>query len=305
MMTNRHIANMQDPSEPNKIFNPKRQRQNRQRRMTMLQRQADSDFLGDLMADDIIARLDVVTRSFSKAMIIGNCSDTLLDWLKERSIETAIIDMVPASAPAHRPNMPPYLICKEWDEIPDLPFQPDLIIMIGVLDAANDVPGLLVQLRRTLRPDGLLLAEFFGVGSLPLLKRAMLVADGDMPRPHIHPQIDVRSGGDLLSRAGFAMPVADIDMLSVRYRSVRQLLRDIRSFGGGYALTNKIVRYSKGQWALLNDYIASQADSDDRATENFALVSLSGWAPSPDQPKPAKRGSSTMSLASQLGKKPD
>src|SRR3546814_13098572 len=91
----------------------------------------------------------------------------------------------------------------------------DLIIACGTLESVNDLPGALILIRRILRPDGLFLAAFAGAGSLPVLRSALLAGDADRPAQHIHPQIDVRSAGDLLSRAGFAMPVADGDRKSV------------------------------------------------------------------------------------------
>lgn len=287
---------MHSDTPSSQIFDIARQRNNRERRSAILADKPDADFLSDLMADDIVARLEMVTRPITKAVIIGNCPAPLYDWLAAKNAKIVTIDLADKSAGEN------HIICDGWDQLPPLPFAPDLIITVGVLDAANDVPGLLIQLRRALKPDGLFLASFLGAGSLPTLKRAMLVADKDQPRAHIHPQIDVRAGGDLLSRAGFTMPVADLDMLTVRYRSVRQLVQDIRSFGGGNALTAPIAPFGKQQWDLLAQHFAAQADKDGKTAETFALVSLSGWAPSPDQPKPARRGSATVSLASQLGK---
>jgi len=164
------------------------------------------------------------------------------------------------------------------------------------------LPGFLIQLRKAMQPDGLLLAGFWGAGSLSTLKRAMLIADGERPTAHVHPQIDVRAVGDLLSRAGFAMPVADLDNLTMRYSNVRRLLSDIRLSGSGNALAGPILPYGKVKWHKLQEYLNRQTDSENKFSETFALISLSGWSPSPDQPKPARRGSGQVSLASELKK---
>lgn len=292
-----HMTIMENNPAPYEIFDAKRQRINRARRSVILAQQSDADFLSNVMADDIIARLEVVTRPMTKAVIIGNCTSAILDWCERHDVESVTIDMAANS------TSPRHIICDHWDNLPELPFQPDLVIMTGVLDSANDVPGLLIQLRAILKPDGLFLCGFLGAGSLAVLKRAMLVADGDSPSAHIHPQIDVRAAGDLMSRAGFALPVADLDMLTIKYRNIAQLLHDIRCFGGGNALAAGITAFNKGKWQRLADHLVKQAAKDGKIPETFAFISLSGWAPSPDQPKPARRGSASVSLASQLGKK--
>lgn len=299
MNASRHMTIMANNPAPHVIFDAKRQRSNRARRNIMLSQQDDDDFLSNLMADDIIERLDVVTRPMTKAVIIGNCTSAILDWCESHDVETVTIDMVANAASPH------HIICDHWDNLPALPFQPDLVIMAGVLDSANDVPGLLIQLRAILKPDGLFLCGFLGAGSLAALKRAMLVADGDTPSAHIHPQIDVRAAGDLMGRAGFALPVADLDMLTIKYRNIAQLLHDIRCFGGGNALASGITAFNNAKWQRLANHLVKRAAKDGKIPETFAFISLSGWAPSPDQPKPARRGSASVSLASQLGKKTD
>src|SRR3546814_8147465 len=108
----------------------------------------------------------------------------------------------------------------------------DLIIACGTLESVNDLPGALILIRRILRPDGLFLAAFVGAGSLPVLRSALLAGDADRPAKHIHPQIAVRSAGDPLRRAGFAMPEAEGDSPTVRYSSLMSLVADMRGMGG-------------------------------------------------------------------------
>ncbi len=180
---------------------------------------------------------------------------------------------------------------------PDASF--DLVVSIGVLDQVNDVPGALALARRALRPDGLFLAAFLGAGTLATLRAAFLAAEGERPVARFHPQIDVRAAGDLLSRAAFALPVADVETLTVRYASMFSLLRDLR----GMAATNLLPGtppLTRGTLARAAESFAERADSDGRTPERFEIVYMTGWAPDESQPKPARRGSATASLAEAL-----
>lgn len=175
----------------------------------------------------------------------------------------------------------------------------DLVISAGVLDTVNDLPGALSLARRVLRPDGLFLAAFLGAGSLATLRACLREAESDRPVARLHPQVDVRAAGDLLMRAGFALPVADTETLNVRYRSLTGLLADLRGMGA----TNLMpVRSALGRATLARAEaaFAARADTDGRTTEHFDILFLTGWAPDASQPKPARRGSATASLAAAL-----
>jgi SAM-dependent methyltransferase len=179
----------------------------------------------------------------------------------------------------------------------------DLVVSIGALDTVNDLPGALILARRALRPDGLFLAAFAGAGSLPRLRAAMLAADAAQggASPRIHPQIDVRAAGDLLARAGFALPVADAESVTVRFPHLPALVRDLRAMGATNILASRDRRPigRAGLAAAIADFAAA-ADPDGKTAERFEILHLSGWAPSPDQPQPARRGSATTSLAEAL-----
>jgi SAM-dependent methyltransferase len=179
----------------------------------------------------------------------------------------------------------------------------DLVVSVGVLDQVNDVPGALALARRALRPDGLFLAAFLGAGTLATLRAAFLAAEGERPVARFHPQIDVRAAGDLLGRAGFALPVADVETLTVRYSSMFSLLADLR----GMAATNLLPGtppLTRTTLARAAEAFADRADPDGKTAERFEIVYLTGWAPDESQPKPAKRGSATASLAAALKGKP-
>lgn len=175
----------------------------------------------------------------------------------------------------------------------------DLVVSAGVLDQVNDVPGALALARRALRPDGLFLGAFLGAGTLATLRGAFLRAEAERPVARFHPQIDVRAAGDLLTRAGFALPVADVETLTVRYGSMFSLLRDLR----GMAATNLLPGtppLTRGTLTQAAEAFAERADPDGRTAERFEIVYLTGWAPDESQPRPARRGSATTSLAEAL-----
>jgi NADH dehydrogenase [ubiquinone] 1 alpha subcomplex assembly factor 5 len=257
----------------------------------------DADYLYRRMAEELLDRLDVVKREFSNALVLG-CPDRFLQGgLKNRGILTVASD--PGSLFARRNGQ---LRCDE-DFLPAADEAFDLVLSIGTLDSVNDLPGALALIRRALRPDGLFLASFAGAGTLPRLRSAMLAADAvaGVAAPRIHPQIDVRAAGDLLSRAGFALPVVDVDMVKIRFPHLMGLVRDLRAMGS----TNILVTRSElplGKLALaaaMSDFSA-HADVDGKTAEIFNILYLTAWSPAPNQPKPAARGSGTMSLTEAL-----
>lgn len=251
------------------------------------------------LAGDLLERLDLVTRPLPHALVLG-CGSGLAEALQERghSVRSADPGRLHAAA-AHGVQ------CDE-DRLAfgDRAF--DLVVSVALLDSVNDLPGALTLIRRCLRPDGLFLGAFAGAGSLPRLRGAMAaaeMAEGLPASPHIHPQIDVRAAGDLLARAGFALPVADAEPLTVRYSSFGRLVGDLRAAGATNILASRSRRpFGRiGLAAAAGDF-AAHAEADGKTPERFEIVHLSGWSPSPDQPRPARRGSGTVSLAETLRK---
>jgi SAM-dependent methyltransferase len=228
-------------------------------------------------AEELLDRLDLVARPFTRALEFS--ADP---WLGAQ-LEARGLEVVRA----------------EEENLPALePASLDLAVSVGLLDTINDLPGALALIRRALKPDGLLLAAFAGAGSLPRLRRAMRAgeaAEGRDPSPHIHPQIDVRAAGDLLTRAGFALPVADREVVEVCYASLPKLVADLRLTGA----TNILAQRSRAPFTRLG-LAAATADFGEGTVERFETIFLSGWAPAPSQPAPARRGSGTASLAEAL-----
>jgi NADH dehydrogenase [ubiquinone] 1 alpha subcomplex assembly factor 5 len=266
----------------------------RLRRDRAARRFGEADYLHRLMADELIERLDLVKRDFSDVLDLGCAGGYLTMRLRERGLEVVPFDSGSAFARAAGG------VQGDEDRLPFADGAFDLIVSAGALDSVNDLPGALLLIRRALRPDGLFLGAFAGAGSLPKLKRAMLAADAVQggAAPRIHPQIDVRAAGDLLMRAGFALPVVDTQPVDVRFSALLDLVGDLRAMGA----TNILARRSRrplGRHALAAA-IADFEEGEDKTTERFEILHLLGWAPSPDQPQPARRGSGTVSLAQAL-----
>lgn len=191
-----------------------------------------------------------------------------------------------------------------------LPFGPgtlDLFVSTLMLQWTNDLPGALLQIRQALKPDGLFLAAMTGGSTLAELREALVAAETEIrggAGPRVIPTADTRDLGALLQRAGFALPVADRDVVTVRYDSAFGLLRDLKAMGATSALAER-QRRPPGRRLFLRAaeiYAERFSDADGRVRASFEIVSLSGWAPHASQQKPARRGSGQVSLAAVLGR---
>lgn len=269
---------------PPEIFSRDRRRARRDRAAA---RFAEHAFLVDAIGDEILDRLNDVTRAFGHALDLGCHDGRLGARLRARGMQVTSAD-----AGFRFARSAGGIQCDE-DRLPFAPHSFDLIVSAGVLDQVNDIPGALALARRALRPDGLFLAGFVGAGSLPLLRDVMLAADIAADRgigPRIHPQIDVRAAGDLLHRAGFQMPVADSIPLGVRYADPLRLVRDLR----GMAATNLLadggrIPVTRTAIAAASARFGQGADPDGRRAETFELLFMTGWSPDPAAPpRPAK-----------------
>ena len=253
---------------------------------------AAHDFLRAAMLDGIAERLASVKRSFEAILDLG-CFDGAFQLPPGARVARCDAGFAFARASGG--------VQADEDRLPFADGAFDLVVSAGVLDQVNDLPGALTLARRVLKPDGLFLAAFVGAGSLPRLRAALRTAEPEPVAARLHPQIDVRSAGDLLVRAGFALPVADVETLDVGYPDLARLLGDLR----GMAATNVLRARAPLPPAVLSHTAAAfsaLADSDGRVRERFEIIFLTGWAPDPSQPQAAKRGSATASLAQALGK---
>lgn len=224
---------------------------------------------------ELIDRLGDVKRRFGRTLLLGCLDPAWRAQLAEFVGEVVIADPSPEAARRCRG------VVADEDRLPFADASFDLVVSVGALDSIDDLPGALVLIRRVLQPDGLLVAALAGAGSLPRLRSAMLAAGapGGRASARMHPAIDVRTAGDLLARAGYVLPVADIESLDVSYAGFAPLLADVRAHGA----TNLLVRRSKtpllrsGLTAAIADFASSAIN--DRTTERIELIYLSGWRP--------------------------
>ncbi|HWH22572.1 MAG TPA: methyltransferase domain-containing protein [Allosphingosinicella sp.] len=262
---------------------------------------AEGRYLLRLAADELVERLDLVKREFRNALVLGSGDLYLSHRLEALGLEVVSADAGSLSGRAGSVQ------CDE-DRLPFADRSFDLVASVGVLDSVNDLPGALTLIRRILRPDGLFMAAIAGAGSLPRLRSAMLAADGHdggAASPRIHPQIDIRAAGDLLGRAGFALPVVDSDAVTIRFSSLMTLVSDVRACAATNILASRsTVPLGKAALAAAIADFHTTADADGKTAETFQILYLLGWAPSPDQPQPARRGSGAQSLAAALATKP-
>lgn len=248
-----------------------------------------SDFLLARTIDDLMDRLSTVNRHFEQAVDIGDLSPALAAALVAHGQGGTIRRVRPG----------------ENEALPLEPGSVDLAISALSFQWINDLPGLLAQIKRALKPDGLLLATLVGGDTLQELRAVLTEAESDIrggAAPRVAPFADVRDIGALLQRAGFALPVADTDRFTVRYDSMFHLMRDLRAMGATNALTARdprpLTRAILARAATL--YAERYADADGRVRATFELIALSGWSPHESQQKPLKPGSAKMRLADAL-----
>lgn len=181
----------------------------------------------------------------------------------------------------------------------------DLIVSLMSLHWANDLPGALSQIRRALKPDGLFLGTLLGVGTLKELRAVLTEAELEArggAQARVSPFADGFDGASLLQRAGFALPVADVDRVTVRYPDLLALFRDLRAMGETNVLGGPVRPLTRGILARAAQlYAERHADADGRIPATFEIVHLAGWAPHESQQKPLPRGSAKMRLADALG----
>lgn len=257
-----------------------------------------ADFLLARAVEDLDDRLIPVMRRFPRAVDLGLAAGPAAAAV--RRLDKA--DEVIVAALEDGPGV---------DRVVDeeaLPFAPeslDLVVSMLSLQFVDDLPGTLIQIRRALRPDGLFLAALIGGDSLRELRDAFSAAEIELTgglSPRVAPFVGVRDLGSLLQRAGFALPVTDSDRFTVRYRSMFDLVADLRAMGATNPLHERSRRPISRRLVLraAEIYAERHADPDGRLRATFEIVSASGWAPHDSQQKPAKPGSATVSLAEAL-----
>lgn len=214
-------------------------------------------FLSDDWTEDTLERLAFLRHAPDRALVLGDWTGALASHLGSQGVEVIAPDTLDLERP-----------------LPISGF--DLIIVAGLLDAVNDLPGALIHLRNALAPGGLVIAHFIGGQSLPALRAAMFAAEPDRPAARIHPLVDPRAAPALLQRAGWKDPVVDTHQLTVRYSSLARLVGDLRDQGLGNALAKPAAPLGKAALARASAAFTAQADADGKVAETFEIVTLTG-----------------------------
>lgn len=257
-----------------------------------------ADFLMQRVCDDLADRLDAVERKFPKAAALF-CQTATATGILQSSPKTSQVVRVEADR-AFLGAAPGIVALPET-----VPFEPaslDLAVSLLALQSMNDIPGMLAQIRRALRPDGLFLGAFAGAGTLSELRESFLAAESEIyggVSPRVIPFPDVRDAGGLLQRAGLALPVADVETAVVRYDSLFSLMADLRAMGETSPLIDRSRRPgTRKLFARAAEIYAERfSDPDGRIRASFSIVWMSGWAPDASQQKPLQPGSGKISLA--------
>ena len=275
-----------------------------------------STFLIDRVAEDLCDRLAAVLRRFEFALDLGTPTDAVRRVLAASGkVGTIIAADALAGTAAFRhlsdsrgKGEAQLCIAADEEALPLRDASLDLVVSALALQFVNDLPGALIQIRRALRPDGLFLAALAGGETLTELRQAFAVAEAEIEdgiSPRVAPFSDVRDMGALLQRAGFALPVTDVDRLTARYDSPISLMHDLRRMGATNALVERSRRpLKRATLTRMSEVYAERfADRDGRIRATFEIIWLSGWAPHASQQKPLAPGSARRRLADALGTK--
>ncbi|MBF0665722.1 MAG: methyltransferase domain-containing protein [Brevundimonas sp.] len=257
-----------------------------------------ADFLHVRAAENAVNSLEVILRDFGDAVDLsarpGPFARLLADSAAVERVGPVqtVGDLASRAAPGAAPL--------------DLSDQShDLVVSLMSLHWANDLPGALAQIRRALRPDGLFLGTLLGAGTLKELRASLTQAELEVrggAQARVSPFADGFDGAALLQRAGFALPVSDVDRLTVRYPDLYALVRDLRAMGETNALAGPIRPMTRGLLARTAEVYAERyAEPDGRIPATFEIIHLAGWAPHESQQKPLPRGSAKVRLADALG----
>ena len=260
-------------------------------------------FLIDRVAADLAERLSAVLRQFDIAVDLGTPTDAVRTAFTGL---TSIGTLIAANPEVTIEDAP--AVAADEESLPFRDGSLDLVVSALALQLVNDLPGALIQIRRALKPDGLFHAAMLGGDTLTELRQSFAEAESQIESgvsPHVAPFTDVREMGALLQRAGMALPVTDVDRLTVRYSSAFTLMAELRRMGATNVLTER--RRTPLRRATLlrmaEIYAKRFADRDGRIRATFEIVWLSGWAPHESQQKPLAPGSARQRLADALGAK--
>ena len=294
---------MSHPASPPQIFDRGLINRRLDRAWARVRAGAQADFLIGRAAEDLCDRVSLVKRRFALAADFGSPGPHGATLLAAGGQVDCVIRIAPTEASRGRGDFLPAV--GDLERLPAADGRLDLAVSLLALQTVNDLPGALLQMRRALKADGLLIAALLGGETLTELRQSLTIAESEIlggASPRVAPFVDVRALGGLAQRAGLALPVVDLDRAVVRYPDMFALLADLRAMGAANAL------HARSRKPLRREVLASAAsvyakrfaDPDGRLRATFDVVWLAGWAPHESQPKPLKPGSATVRLSDAL-----
>ncbi|WP_068083951.1 methyltransferase domain-containing protein [Polycladidibacter stylochi] len=275
------------------------------RKLALKRYENDSGFLMEMAADDLQERLCLTTKSFDLGLDLGGHTGLVYRALKQSG---KVGEVLRGDFYCADPNLPKPDFVLDDRALPLAAERFDLIVSALHLQLVDDLPGVLYQIKQSLKPDGLFLGTMLGQDTLYELRDCLMLAEMELSggvSPRVIPFADTKDLGGLLQRAGFALPVSDVDRITVRYDSAFNLMQDLRVMGVTNPLKDRLKSLSPKNlfFRAAEIYHDKYADEDGRIRATFTLASLSGWAPHESQQKPLKPGSAKVSLASVLPSK--
>ncbi|HEY3622417.1 MAG TPA: methyltransferase domain-containing protein [Roseiarcus sp.] len=262
-----------------------------------------ADFLLARAAEDLRDRLSVVKRRFALAADFGSPGPHGAATLAAAGQADCVIRVAPTEASLGTGDFLPAV--GDLERLPAADGRLDLAVSLLALQTVNDLPGALVQMRRALKDDGLLIVAMIGGETMTELRQSLTIAESEIlggASPRVAPFVDVRALGGLAQRAGLALPVVDLDRAVVRYPDMFALFADLRAMGGASALHARSRKPLRREVLLRAAAVYAErfADPDGRLRATFDLVWLAAWAPHESQPKPLEPGSAAIRLADAL-----
>lgn len=264
------------------------------------------DFLLSRVADDLADRVAIVQRHFERGANIGAYHGLLSRRLRTLPNVGDVIDVEAAPRLLARCDGP--RLAADEERLPFADGALDLVVSGLSLQLVNDLPGTLAQIRRALKPDGLFLAALLGGLTLTELRQSFLQAEAEVDggaSPRVAPFTDLRDAGGLLQRAGFALPVADADVVTVTYATPFDLMREVKAMGASNALVarRKVPMRRATLLRAAEIYAERFGLANGRVPATFEIVTLTAWTPHESQQKPLRPGSAQVRLADVLGAK--
>ena len=278
------------------VFDRAAKRRQRQRPATQA---GDYDFLRAAVAERLLDRLDDVRRGFPIALVQGCDAAWLQPHLGRRGQIETLITM---DSLAGRGNH----VIGDEEFLPFGAAKFDLVIALLNLHWVNDLPGALLQIRHALKPDGLFLGAMLGGSTLTEMRQSWLAAEAELEggaSPRISPMAETLDGAALLQRAGFALPVADSEVIPVTYADAFRLMRDLRGMGETNAVRDRRKHFTRRAtlFRMAELYQQRFAGTDGRIPASFEVITLTGWSPHESQQKPLRPGQATHRLSDALG----